>query len=335
MRLMSSILRQATRQDEPLNIITFPTHERYESNLVKTGHNFYGYREGNIKSWNTNYAPVPDNYILLDDRRGEAQIPLDVDFDLVLSQNKFGQFQKAQPIAKLLNIPLVSLEHTLPMPQWSPEQRSQLCNMRGLINVFISDYSISQWNFAKTNDVRVIKHCVDTEMFKPAYSIEFDKRYNRILSVVNDWIGRDWCCGFKLWQRVIAGLPACPVGDTQGLSKPASSMKELVDFYAYSRIFINTSTVSPVPTSLLEAMACGCAVVSTENCMIPEVIEHGVNGFMTNDETEMRGYLEQLLNDEELALQMGLKARQTILDEFSVKRFTSEWNEIFNEVIGV
>lgn len=333
---VTSILRAATRKEgEPLNILTFPTHERYESNLAQTGHNFYAFSDGNIKSWNTTYAPVPDNYMLLDRRLGKDQLPLYVDFDLVLSQNKFGQFQVAYPLSKQLHLPLVSLEHTLPMPAWSPQTRHQLCNMRGDINVFISNYSIDQWAFEPSPDVRVIKHCVDMEVFKPPYSIEYNERQNHILSVVNDWVGRDWCCGFYSWQRVTNGLPVFPVGDTAGLSRPASSTEELVDIYQKSRIFINTSTISPVPTALLEAMACGCAVVSTATCMIPEVIEHGVNGFMTNDENEMRNYLEMLLNDNELATRLGCAASETIKEKFSKERFVTEWNDVFYEAANM
>jgi len=334
MTQMGSILRSVTRKDgEPLNILTGCTHERYESGLAKANATFYALSGEHIKRWNTMYAPIPDNYVILDERMGD-KLPIDVDFDLVLSQHKFGQFQKFYPIAKFLGIPLVSLEHTLPAPGWDEYKRGVLANMKGDVNVFISDYSIDQWGFEKTDDVRVIKHCVDSELFNPRLEYRSDvKRENRILSVVNDWVNRNWCCGFQNWQRVTQGLPVFPVGDTAGLSRPATSTDELVDFYAQSRIFINTSIISPVPTALLEAMSCGCAVVSTSNCMIPEVIEHGVNGFMTNDEEEMRGFLELLMRDEELAFQMGQKARETIVRDFSVDRFTSEWNDIFNEVV--
>ena len=41
---ISSIIRAATRKSGKLNILTFPTHERYETMLCKTGHNFYAYR---------------------------------------------------------------------------------------------------------------------------------------------------------------------------------------------------------------------------------------------------------------------------------------------------
>ena len=94
---VSSITRAATRKiNEPLNILTFPTHERYESMMAKCGHNFYAYRAEGIKDWNTTYAPIPENYFLLDPELGESQIPDYVDFDVVLSQNKFGQLSIAK-----------------------------------------------------------------------------------------------------------------------------------------------------------------------------------------------------------------------------------------------
>lgn len=325
---MTSILRQTKdRRGEPLNILTFPTHERYETNLAKTGHNFYAIQADGIKDWKTTYAPVPDNYVLLDKKLGDRQIPSWLDVDIILSQNKFGQFQIAHQLARELHLPLVSLEHTLPAPQWPAEQAQQMNIMRGNINVFISDFSIGQWKFDEVENVRVVRHCVDSEVFKPE---EFsNSRENRIISVVNDWIGRDWCCNFQGWTRVTKDLPVFPVGDTKGFSNPAKDVPELVSMYANSRIFINTSTISPVPSALLEAMSCGCACVTTATCMIPEIIENGVNGFITNDEKEMREYLELLLRDEDLATRLGEAARQTILDKFGVDRFVSEWNEVF------
>jgi len=322
---MSSILRAATRKpDEKLNILTFPTHERYESMLAKTGHSFYSYRAEGIKDWNETYAKLPDNYILLDPALGEAQIPDYVDFDLVLSQNKFGQFQIAKELATKFHLPLVSLEHTLPMPQWDENILLQTRQMRGHVNVFISDYSIDNWGWESQEDTEVITHGIDTELFCPSETNSGDE----ILSVVNDWINRDWCCGFSIWQDVIKGLPHKVVGDTPGLSKPAASTEELVATYQNSRIFLNTSTISPVPTALMEAMSCGCAVVSTATCMIPEIIENGVNGFISNDHEELKQYLVDLLNDEGLAKEIGNNARKTITEKYSASKFVDRWNEI-------
>ena len=326
---VASITRAATRKfNEPLNILTFPTHERYESLLCRTGHNFYAYRAEGVKDWNSNYAPLPENYQLLDPDLGESQIPLNVDFDLILSQNKFGQFQIAEPLSKRLHLPMVSLEHTLPVPYWPPNVKESTKYMRGDTNIFISEYSILDWDWSpQGNDTAVITHGVDSQTFKP----QEVERENQILSVVNDWINRDWCCGFTLWQRVIQGLPFKDVGDTPGLSAPASSTEELVNAYSSNRIFLNTSTISPVPTALLEAMSCGCAVVTTATCMIPEIVENGVNGFISNDEEELKLYLVDLLNDEELAKKLGENARKTIVENFSQEEFIRKWDFLLKQ----
>lgn len=143
------------------------------------------------------------------------------------------------------------------------------------------------------------------------------------------------CCNFSGWQRTTKGLPTLVVGDTPGLSEPAKTVEELVSYYRDSTIFLNTSTVSPVPTALLEAMACGCAVVSTATCMIPEVITDGHDGFISNDEGVLRSKLEFLLNNPSECRRLGYNARQTILKRFNKETFISKWNSIFDEAANI
>lgn len=323
---MTSIIRQATRKpDEPYNILCGPTHERYETNLAKTGHNFYAFGHQSFKTWNTDFAPVPDNYHVLK----PGDIPKHLKFDFIISGNKFGQFQVLGQLARQMHLPLISVEHTLPFVGWDEKTVEQCRRMRGHINIFISDYSIGQWGWSCRSDTQVIHHGLDTELFAP----RGQQRENVILSVVNDWINRDWCCGYHAWTRISKNLPVKVLGSTHGLSKPAESTDDLINTYGSSRIFLNTSTISPVPMSLMEAMSCGCAVVSKATCMIPEIIENGKNGFISNDEAELRAYLEKLLADEDLAAQMGEEARKTIQERFGLDRFTDKWNTVF-DIVG-
>ena len=67
-------------------------------------------------------------------------------------------------------------------------------------------------------------------------------------------------------------------------------------------------------------------------CSIPSFIKHGENGFLTNDEEEFRGYVQQLLDDEPLRKQMGNKARETVLDIFSEQKYVDSWNKLFRKV---
>ena len=112
-------------------------------------------------------------------------------------------------------------------------------------------------------------------------------------------------------------------------------MEELVNEYASSQVYLNTTTVSPIPTSLLEAMACGCAVVTTATCMIPDVVKHGENGMISNNESELRSYIEELLSNEDLRNELGKNARQTIVEQFSEESFLKNWNRIFDEAFAM
>lgn len=324
--VIRSITRAATRKDnEPLNILTFPTHESFESGLAQTGHNFYAYRDQTVKDWNHTYRSLPENYTLLNPAKGVGQFPSDVDFDLVLSQNKFGQFKLAKQFADTWQLPLISLEHTLPFPSWSQTYINQLKQMRGDVNVFISEFSRKAWGWGD-NEAVVVHHGIDTECFKPD---DGGERQRFLLSVVNDWMNRDWCCGFKFWREATRDLPVYVLGATPGLSQPARNLKELADAYRAAQIFVNTSLVSPIPTALLEAMASGCCVVSTDTCMIPEIIQDGVNGVLCKTPENMKKKLKALLDHPAWCQEMGQRARQTIIEKFNLPAFTNSWNEIF------
>lgn len=309
------------KKPEKYNILTFPTHERYETQLAKTGHNFYSFHMAKFKKWNDKQLPVPPNYYILP----EENVCEYINYDMILVQSKFWQFQVAQQINQHLNLPIVCLEHTLPTPQTlSRENIVSMQNMVGDINVFISEYSMDTW--AVNHNATVIHHGIDTEMFKPL-AVE---KSDYILTVANDFVNRDYCLNYSGWKRVTNGLPTRLVGDTKGLSSSASSTEELVDEYNKCGVYFNSSTLSPIPTSLLEAMSCGCAVISTATCMIPDIIVNGENGYISNDEEELKSYLKLVIENTELRNKLGTNARKTILDKFSESSFVEKWNKLFD-----
>ena len=319
-RRTKSIILDSILQKDKYNILTFDTHERYQTQLAKTGHNFYSISYKGAKEWDSNFASKPSNYYTLP----RHEYLTNIDFDFILSQSKFGQFQFSSQIKSQLGVPVLSLEHTLPIEGWPDNQLQAFKMMTGDVNVFISEYSAGEW--AMNCDNIIIHHSVDTELFCPA-DVEKD---GKILSVANDFEKRDYCLNFSGWKRITEGLPVKLVGDNPGLSNPANGVEDLVEKYQSASVFLNTSTISPIPTSLLEAMSCGCAVVSTATCMIPEIIENGVNGFISNDEEELKSYIKDLLDHSELRRNVGEAARQTILEKFSEQKFINNWNEIFD-----
>ena len=327
-RAIKSIMRKCD-PDRKLNILTFATHERYEENLCKTGHNFYSLPIG--KTWDTDYAPVPDNYHIIN------TIPDYVDFDLILTHTSCDRMFKAHQLlsgsdineGNKTGIPILRHTHVLPDVRFDvPSQITAFQQYPRDKDSFISAYNMAQWEAA---DASVVEHGVDIDFWKPDENIERD---NACLSVVNDWPNRDWCCGYNLWQQTVQGLPIKVFGKSPGLSEPANSTAHLREIYKCSRIFYNTSLHSPVPTVLLEAMSCGCAVVSTNNCMIPEIIQNGKNGLVSNDPQELRGFLELLLKDHDLAKELGDNARKTIKERYSLERFVNSWNALLHSTVN-
>tara|TARA_R110000824_G_scaffold231335_2_gene419130 strand:+ start:13649 stop:14677 length:1029 start_codon:yes stop_codon:yes gene_type:complete len=326
-----SIIRRASVTPQTkLNILTFCTHERYEQSLCRCGHNFYSIKSG--KTWDVDYGNIPDNYFEIE------ELPHHVEYDLVLLQTFCNRMQIAAQLKNLLNIPI--LQHTHVLPDIRHEIDGQIKAFHQPLPVdyrtFISEFNQKAWASSSENST-FINHGIDTEFWNDEKPIE---RSPTCLSAVNLWPERDWCCGWELWKSTVGyqtsdQLPFTVVGknDQWQLSSAAASLEELKTCYQSSLVFLNTSLHSPVPMSLLEAMACGCAVVSTNTCMIPEIIEHGYNGLLSNDPNELRAHCQDLLNNPNKAFELGQNAKKTIQEKYNLSRFTEDWNRVFYHVI--
>lgn len=326
----STIINSINNNTTVYNILTAPTHERYQSNLSRLQHNFYLCDGPQFNKWNSQFAPIPKNHILLDKKVNE--LPTNIHFDIILSQNKFSQMQHFKPLADAINCPIVNIEHTWPRENMPNDQKKALKNLRADINVFISEISATNWGWdLKDPSVRIVKHGIDIDVFKPNDSLP---KQSKIASCVNDWKNRDYACGYYIWERVTKDLRTVVIGSNPGLSNPAKDINELVQFYQSFPVFLNTSTRSPIPTVILEAMACGCCVVSTATCAIPDVIQNNVNGFVSNDENELRSILEWCLNNPSKVEEIGKKARKTIIQHYSLSSHLQQWNNIFDELYG-
>ncbi|EAQ75822.1 MULTISPECIES: glycosyltransferase [unclassified Synechococcus] len=74
--------------------------------------------------------------------------------------------------------------------------------------------------------------------------------------------------------------------------------------------------------SMLEAMACGCAVVGSATAPVQEVIDDGRNGLLVNffDPDSLAEAVVELLQDRALARRLGEAARATVLSHYSLDR---------------
>ncbi|MBS0153958.1 MAG: glycosyltransferase [Nitrospira sp.] len=88
----------------------------------------------------------------------------------------------------------------------------------------------------------------------------------------------------------------------------------------------HSAEVEGCPNVVLEAMACGRAVVATDAGDIPYLVENGKTGFVVPqwDETALADCIATLLKNRELRCQMGDAGRRKAEQAFGLDRFRSE-----------
>lgn len=88
----------------------------------------------------------------------------------------------------------------------------------------------------------------------------------------------------------------------------------------YRDVFGNTTAVPELlGQTLLEGMSCGIPAVCSDVASMPEIVTHGVTGFVVapNDPASLRYRLHSLVYDPKQSLVMGRAARADVLDRFT------------------
>lgn len=87
-----------------------------------------------------------------------------------------------------------------------------------------------------------------------------------------------------------------------------------------SELFILPSLYEGMPKALLEAMACGLPVIGTNVEGIKEVIKHEENGYLCEtDANSIKEAIKKVLDNKKLQEKIGKNARQTVVNNFSLK----------------
>ena len=118
------------------------------------------------------------------------------------------------------------------------------------------------------------------------------------------------------------------------------SNEDAIRFISQSTMMLLPSVIAGngdrdgIPTALIEAMYLKTPVIGSKISGIPELIEDGINGFLT-EPGDVRGIaekMEKLLSDDSLRIAMGEAARKKINEEFNVEqnfeKLIRAWDEM-------
>ena len=91
----------------------------------------------------------------------------------------------------------------------------------------------------------------------------------------------------------------------------------------HSQLFVLPSSSEGNPKALIEAMACGAAVIGADVPGIREIIKHGKTGWLSSPDIEtLRNDIKFLLSNPALCSELGKNARQFIIENFSLEHIT-------------
>jgi glycosyltransferase involved in cell wall biosynthesis len=100
-------------------------------------------------------------------------------------------------------------------------------------------------------------------------------------------------------------------------------------------LFVYLTYSEGLGSAALLAMSAGVPVIASKVGGLPEVIQHGENGFLVeNDAQQIADAIHRVLADGKLARRLGDAARQTVMEKFTVDRMVRRTMEIYRQVLS-
>jgi len=312
-----------------LSILTINRHTAYLYLLSKTGHDFYVLT---AEEWGESaQRPLPSNISIL---RGEkARIN---DFDVVIGHDPLYDLLRFGSQALGRGVPYIQVVHG--RRQRTGYSRSKVKGVvkaiygRVVLNtfsclnrvqyVFISESVRSSWQLPGV----IIRPGIPVDEM-----MDYSGTIESLLIVGNDLHREHF--DFDAVLHLSKSLPVRIVGNNPRIpgAKSASSWEELKRLYSTCRAFINVTREPEDGYNLatLEAMATGMPVVTLAHPTSP--VRDGYNGLVAGNTDELIEKGQRLLSDWELAKELGINARRTIVNEFSIEQFVRRWNDVLQK----
>lgn len=228
----------------------------------------------------------------------------------------------------------------------SKQLRAVICNSNMVKNQILQYFDIA------ATKIHVIYNGIDTTAFHP----ELKRRRSELrekYSIASDapvflFVGSGYeRKGLRQTITAFAGLPEDSVLVVVGYDKHErhyrahadslhlggrvkffGSQQDVKPFYALADSFVLPTLYDPFPNAVLEAMACGLAIVTSFQSGAAEILTEGESGYVcdANDIINLRNAMLRL-HDKTSAETMGLNAR-SVAEQF-------DWSQIGNSLVSL
>lgn len=142
---------------------------------------------------------------------------------------------------------------------------------------------------------------------------------------------------FELYGDIDAGNPASlTIEDVEKIKKESfvnvyGFSSDIAKVFSDSNIVVLPSYREGLPKVLIEAAACGRAVVTTDVPGCRDAIEPNITGLLckVKDSQSLAEQIEKLIIDKELRISMGKEGRKLAQKEFDIKQIVQKHFEIY------
>ena len=171
----------------------------------------------------------------------------------------------------------------------------------------------------------------------------------RPINFTQSLLGRRDFCHYDEIIKVLEDFPDAKVygggnddlGPLNGGDVPYDNMKGLL---RDSRAYLYGGTWPASYTlSFIEPLMLGIPVVALGRKLaepdrfepfrfyeIPDIIQNGINGFISDDINQLKGNVQALLEDYELAKRIGEAGRKTAIEIFGKDKIAGQWKEFLD-----
>jgi len=294
-----------------MRILTHHAHTSYDAELAKTGHEFSVV--GDQGQWDPLIRKLPDNWKFTEQPEGE--------FDCILINNHWAMFEKLKAFKGPMIFAIIADCSEGIFPEEIEERSSAVA--------FLAKEVSERWTMRDPAKKVVIEMGVDDSPFLPHVGD------TRIVLTVGKRIGRRWDKGHCPYVTVNTFIPLSLVGSGNEDLPGALGVipyEKLMDIYSHARVYFNPGPI--IGISVAEAMMAGLPIVTFRPINLRNLIADGINGYVVDTVDGALLRLAKLLEDPELALNMGRVAQTSARDIFCSKKFISRWNNLFSRVTG-
>jgi hypothetical protein len=313
MSLINQLYYSSIEKSGPLNIFSFFYDGKFDIELLRTGHNFYGLLEHSMYPWpgfkNRNFP----NLHFLNNINDIKDVPLDL--IIFNSRQKYEQFINTNHnISKGLHVPTLILDH----------------DYIGANSFFIKKHleSIKSPSIATSAIIQKQLKCADLIEY------HIDEKHGEHTKDIDILIcgyfsEGDFGTLFALKQN-FPTLKLISLNNKIPFAEMVETYEDYKNLFKRAHIFVNLSPQTNLNYDLIWALQNKCAIISTDIASHRDLLIHNTNSKIVSNLDGVIVEIKNLVNNAQ-----EMKKLTSYSVDFSEFNTIDKWKEVFHRYTGI